>query len=116
MLTIPLVVVDRPPTQLLPEIEMLVVEAPPLKVAGPVMVVAPVRVVAPVTPRVDDKVEAPVTASVPVAVRLARVKFPEKRALPWTERVWDGVVVPMPIFSLMTVRVEVPDTAVPVVL
>ena len=34
-------VVDRPPTQLLPEIEMLVVEAPPFSVARPDRVAAP---------------------------------------------------------------------------
>ncbi len=76
MLTIPLVVVDRLPTQLLPEIEMLVVEAPPFRVARPV------KVEPPVTARVEERVVAPVMAAVPVAVKLARVKFPENSALP----------------------------------
>ena len=42
-------------------------------------------------------VEALVTVRVPVAVTLATlVMLPENKALPWTERSWDGEVVPMP--------------------
>ena len=34
--------------------------------------------------------------TVPVAVRFASERLPEKSALPWRERSEDGVVVPMP--------------------
>ena len=47
-----------------------------------------------------EKVEEAVvlwTVMVPLAVRLADVRLPEKRALPWTERREAGVVVePIP--------------------
>ena len=42
------------------------------------------------------RVELPVTANVPVAVRLDPVKFPLKYPLPATSSLLDGVVVPMP--------------------
>lgn len=39
----------------------------------------------------------PLTVNVPVAVIFATLEmFPEKRALPWTARSWEGEVVPMP--------------------
>ncbi len=56
-----------------------VVEAPPFNVARPVKVVAPLAV-----SEVNEV--APVIEAVPVAVRLANVRFPENSALPWTER------------------------------
>ena len=37
-----------------------------------------------------------VKVMVPVAVRLARVRLPEKRAEPWTDKRDEGEVVPMP--------------------
>lgn len=42
------------------------------------------------------RVERPVILAVPVAVRLARVRFPEIRALPCREKRLEGVEVPMP--------------------
>ena len=39
--------------------------------------------------------------AVPVAVRFASERLPEKRPLPWTERVEPGVVVPMPTFPVV---------------
>ncbi len=54
---------------------------------------APVKVRYGVTPAVRA---AGVWEMVPVAVRLAKVKVLEMRALPWTEKRAPGVVVPMP--------------------
>ena len=42
----------------------------------------------------------PETLTVPVAMRLARVRFPEMRPDPCTERVEAGLVVPMPKLPL----------------
>ena len=60
-----LVVVALPLTSSVLETDRAVVEAPPENVERPV------------TPRVEDSVDAPVTANVPVAVRLAKVRLPE---------------------------------------
>jgi len=68
---------------------------------------------------VKDVVEAKAVVIVPVAVRLARERFPENRADPWRARAWEGVVVDMPILrfwvppapsdSLYTVRRGLPS-------
>lgn len=54
------------------------------------------KVVKPEAERVEERVVAPVTLRVPVAVRLAKFRSPEKRALPWTAKALAGVVVPIP--------------------
>ena len=43
-------------------------------------------------------VPSPVNDSVPVAVMLPAVRFPEMRAFPWTLNCWLGLVVPIPTF------------------
>ncbi len=53
------------------------------------------RVVEPVARRFAN-------ARVPVAVMFAAKRLPEKRPLPCTESVWEGVVVPIPTFPLAT--------------
>lgn len=66
-----------------------------------------VKLVAPVPPTFTVRVEEEVIGEFPlpmrgwpevvlVAVRLPEVRVPEMRALPWTESVWDGEVVPKP--------------------
>ena len=62
-------------------------------------------------------VARPVTESVPVAVRLAALKLPEKRPLPWTESACEGEVVPMPMFPeesiiILSIVPTVPTAAV----
>jgi hypothetical protein len=51
----------------------------------------------------EEKVARPLIAAVPVAVRLAAERFPEKRPLPWTESAWEGVLVPIPTFPLLSI-------------
>jgi len=51
----------------------------------------------PVTLSVDERVVAPETVSVPVAVMFAAVRLPLKNPFPATERVANGEVVPMPM-------------------
>ena len=76
----------------------------------PLFVTLPVTIVVLRMPLFDVTVPAmpngPVTVSVPVAVRFAVVRSPEKSPLPWTERLVEGVVVPMPSQPL-EVKVEV---------
>lgn len=77
-----------------------------------------VKAGAPTVPRVEAaKYEEVVVAAaeiVPVAVRLASERLPEKRAFPWTERGWEGVVVPIPTLPLArSVMVEVAVRVVP---
>lgn len=59
----------------------------------------------------DPRVVAPDTERVPVAVMLAAVMFPEISALPWTERVWAGEVVPMPTLPEESMVMTVPKPA-----
>jgi hypothetical protein len=63
-----------------------------------------------------EELVMPLTVSVPEAVRLAAVRFPEKRPLPWTPRVPAGEVVPMPTFEAkyaLRVVVAPPETVRP---
>ena len=46
----------------------------------------------------------PEKVSVPVAVMLAAVRLPLKRPLPWTERLVEGDVVPMPVNPPLVTR------------
>ena len=63
--------------------------------------------------------------TVPVAVRFASERLPEKSALPWRERSEDGVVVPMPTLpealivkrctpAVENARMPVPESHIPV--
>ena len=47
---------------------------------------------------VEEALSWPWIFTVPVAIRFARVRFPEINPLPWTERSWAGEVVPTPTF------------------
>ena len=42
------------------------------------------------------RVVTPVMLRVPEAMRLAKLRFPENKAFPWTDRSWGMVEVPMP--------------------
>ncbi len=63
----------------------------------------------PVDPNVDaakyEAVEVPVTVSVEVAVMPATERLPEMSALPWTARVAEGEVVPMPRLPALSIRI-----------
>ena len=48
------------------------------------------------TPKLPATVALPPIIAVPVAVRLAAERLPEKSPLPLTERICDGEVVPIP--------------------
>ena len=49
----------------------------------------------------SPRVVLPVIERVPVAVMFATlVMFPEMKTFPWTEKVWDGEVVPTPTFPV----------------
>lgn len=88
-----IVVVAVPPKYEVPKTESRVVLAPPFSVAKLA------------TERVLDRVEAPVIVAVPVAVKLARDRLPEKRESPWTESLDAGEVVPIPTLpELVTVK------------
>jgi len=84
------VVVALPPTQRLFETERLVVEA-------------------------LVNVETPETESVPVAVRLAAERLPEKRPLPCTESACEGVVEPIPTLPPLVAKYAEPEEVMAVV-
>ena len=46
---------------------------------------------------------------VPVAVRFATERFPEKSPLPWTERACEGEVVPMPTLPALLLKMFEPE-------
>ena len=59
-------------------------------------------------PLAEVEVAEPATVRVPVAVRLAIERLPERRAEPWTESSEDGVEVPMPNEVVFATMADVP--------
>jgi hypothetical protein len=57
----------------------------------------------------EPRVERPLTLRVPVAVMFPAERLPETRAFPWTERAWDGEVVPIPTFPPVVAKYADPD-------